>query len=127
MKLEPIQDKVEAATDLTSGTDLFIYSMPNSVQTGVMISIDDDSGKADHEIPGRYWTEVQIVSRSSDYIAARDRAYELMNVLRSETVEDYGEYCTNYFRPTTLPIPYRRSDGDLVEFSINFEVLLFTP
>lgn len=61
MDLDPIQDWVAANSTLQAGVDLFTYSMPQGVKKGVLLLLEVPDGKVDHEIPGRYWSRIQVI------------------------------------------------------------------
>lgn len=127
MELEPIQDYLAANTTLVSGQDLFIYHKPHEVEPAVQLVLDDSGNRVDSEITGRYIQRFQVIVSDPDYTRGKNRAAEIFDLLRSEVTQDWTGYCTSYIRPMSLPINYRRSAGDVVEWSINFETLLFIP
>jgi len=124
MDLVPILDYLQTNTDLRSGVDLFLFRMPSSVDNGVLITIEPDMGRVDHEIPGRYNSRFQVIVRNSDYVTGRALAMTLFDLLSIEHRHDFISYETQYIRPAHLPFDYRQSDGGKIEFSINFDTLI---
>jgi len=121
MRLEPITDYIEQETDLTNGVDLFTHSMPAGASTGVLVVTEGAGNRVDHEIKGIFTGRYQVIVRDKNYGAATQRAYELFNML-DLVEEDLGVYVVTYSRPRHTPIPIGgRSNGDLIELSINFE------
>lgn len=127
MKLEPIQDYIAGSTDLTMGRDLFVYSMPASAKSAVLIVTENAGNQVDHEVKGVFKGRYQIIVRDSDMGRCTTRAYELFDLL-DLTETDVGEYVITYSRPRHTPNPIGgRSEGDLIEMSINFDLRYRTP
>lgn len=124
MDLEPIRDFIASNTDLRAGRTLFLYSGPAALDRYVLLLSElGVGGRVDYEIPRRLEDRFQVIVRDSAPDAARKRANQLFDLLSLEGVRDFGLYTTSYVRPLQSPILYRRSDGDLVEASINFTTL----
>ena len=121
MNLQPIRDYIGDNTDMTVGEDLFTFSMPPQVKEGVIVVTETAGQHVDHYMPGIFKGRYQIISRSPDYDAAYDRAQELFDLLNMREV-DLGDYVVTYSMPRHTPMPYRRSEGDLVECSVNFNI-----
>lgn len=119
MNLEPIAEYLEAQAAGTTGVDIFVYEMPHGVKSGVALLNSLSGTPIDHELPGYYKAPFQIVVRNPNYQAAEAKATEVMNLLTFER-QVIGTMSFQYLRPNHLPVGYPRSDGDEVEFSINF-------
>jgi len=121
MDLQSIQDHlVSEAPEFQAGRNLFIYSMPSSVQIGTVILSEMSNAYADHEVPGLFYNPFQVVVRHRDYLPGQELAnqiYDTLNLRRTTL----GQYHFLYILPKHLPMPYRRGDSDLMEFSINFK------
>lgn len=122
MKLEPIQDYIDAETDLTTGVDLFVHSMPADVKQGVLIVTESAGNRVDHEVKGVFLGRYQVIVRDSDMARCSARAYEMFDLL--DLVEtDMTEYVITYSRPRHTPnVIGGRSKGDLIEMSINYDL-----
>ena len=121
MNLDPIADYLAANSDLAVGVDLFTYSMPPFVDAGVLLVAEMTHSFVDHEMPGIFKNRYQAIVRDSVYDTGKARADEIFAKLYLRNV-DLGEYVVTYSRPLNQPIPFSRSEGDLVEFSVNFEI-----
>ena len=121
MNLDPICDYIAANTDLVVAENLFSYSIPAQVSNAVLLVAESANGFVDHEIPGIFKNRYQVIVRDAVYETAKTRADELFDLLNLREV-DMGEYVVTHSLPRHKPFPFRRSDGDLVEFSINFDV-----
>ena len=121
MNLKPLQDYIAAHTDLVFGQDLFEYSLPARVTKAVVLVLEPANAYVDHEIPGLFKNRFQVIVRDPVFDDGRARADELFDLLKFENV-DLTEYKVDYCRPRHKPLPFSRSAGDTVEFSINFEI-----
>lgn len=118
-----IQDFIADNTDLVVGQTIFCRSMPAGVSRAVLVLLDHYDGEADQEIPGRYFQPYQLVVRDPDSSAGLVRANELMVLLRREIPVELDTVKMINSRPRHLPLDYRRSDGDLIEWSLNFDAV----
>lgn len=125
MNVFPLVEHIQANTDLVIGQDLFRFSLPAQVSTGVVVMSEGPGAAPDHEIRGRHRARFQVISRSSDYETATARADELYNLLFIDARTQIGTMTVESSLPKHLPLPYKRGDGDLVEVSINFDILFF--
>ena len=121
MNLDPIRDYIAANTTLTVGKDLFSYSMPPQVDKGVLILTEAAGNRVDHEVKGVFKGRYQIIVRDTDYDIGMLRANQMFNLL-DLLEENMGTYVVTYSRPRHTPLPFSRSEGDLIEFSINFDL-----
>jgi hypothetical protein len=121
MNLQSISTYLAEANLGVEGETLFINQMPGNCNVGMLLRGAPSGTQIDHELPGLYKTAFQVICRAPDYLDGKDLAddvFHLLNVL--ETVIGDEHYL--YLRPRHLPISYRPSDGDYVEWSMNFDV-----
>lgn len=121
MNLDPIRDYIASNSDLITGKDLFSYFSPHTAQSSVLLVTGATGNMPDHEVKGVFKGRYQVIVRDPNYDAAKARAsalYDLLNLLET----DMGEYVVTYSRPRNTPVPFSRSEGDLVEFSINYDI-----
>lgn len=121
MNLFPIQDFIQSQTTLINGVDLFVYSMPAPVTAGVLLTHESAGNRVDHEMPGIFEGRFQVIVRDTDYDLGFQRAWEIFYLL-TLLEQDLTDYIVTYCRPRHTPMPFSRSDGDLIEFSINFDL-----
>lgn len=121
MNLHPIRDYIAANTSLKVGETLFSYSIPADVDVGVLVVSEPAGNRVDHEIKGVFKGRYQIIVRDKDFDSGMLRANQLFTLL--DLIEtDMYEYVVTYSRPRNTPLPFARSDGDLIEFSINYDI-----
>lgn len=105
------------------GTDIFIHSMPASCNVGVLVRMPLTGVDINHELPDYFHDDMQIIVRhtataAGDVLAKQvQEALTLYNVTLTDGVTTIF---VNHMLPATLPIIYRRSDGNLIEWSMNF-------
>ena len=127
MNLTPIAEKLIALNLGVPGTSLFIDEMPSTCKFGILVRSPLIGTKIDHELPKYFKGQIQVIVRSSKRAAGDALAYRIMDelTLHSETlVDDAGVgVLINQMLPETLPIIYPRSDGNGIEWSINFDLV----
>lgn len=128
MYLEAIQDHIAANTTLQTGVDLFVEGFPAHADTGVLLTTEPlaDPG-VDIELRGRFRHRFQVIVRDPDRADGQARADELFWLLFNSKRQSLGDYVVHYMHPRHAPIPYRRSEGDAVEFSINVDTMIDYP
>lgn len=121
MNLAPLQTYIaKQHPDYEVGRNLFIYSMPPDIEHNILLVVETAGARVDYELKGIHDNRFQMIVRDLDY----DRGYDLARTLydtlwlENKTVEGVYFY---FSRPRHLPIPYRRGDSDLMEFSVNFD------
>ena len=120
MNLEAVAKLVHDARLATLKKNLFIEAMPAKVNEGVMFRSDYYGTPIDHELPGYRKTEFQMIVRSAKYKDGRDLAVAISNLLTFGEKQVSG-MAFQFLRPIHEPVSYPLSQGDLLEFSVNFE------
>lgn len=113
----------------TAGKDIFLFELPADVPEGILIRLPLTGVKVHHEIPGYHTTEIQVIVRSQKQSVGHAKADRVMAALTSYhrivTDPETGEEIeVKQMLPETLPIRYPRSDGNGIEWSINFKTAL---
>lgn len=118
----------QAYSKLTLGTTLFINSMPSTVEKGALIKEGYAGGEIDGYIPNLRKARFQIVVRGpeSDYNNSKKLSVLISNALKIDqhTQVPDGIYIKTC-RPLNEPISYQVSNGGLVEFSVNYQIIYF--
>lgn len=121
MNLMPLADRLEAAGLGTKGVDLFLNAMPSDATSAIMMRPPLRGTEIDYELPGFYKPEFQLIVRSPSYeagLAFTNQVVAALTILQRETV---GNLHFNYCRPRTEPVAFPLSDGNLLEFNVNFD------
>lgn len=122
MNLDPIRDYLEEAIyTLTTGRTLFSYTMPPTVTRGVLLIPSQTGLEIDHEVGGSSSGRFQVIVRSEDFDAGSNLAYLISKELTLLN-KALTEYVVVYCRPRHQPVYFPRSEGDQIEFSVNFDV-----
>lgn len=100
--------------------NLFVIHMPAQVTVGVLLRELSPGATVDHEIPRFHRTTFQAIVRHDDFLKGRKLAEDVSRVLSMECVDLDGMH-VHYIRPDNLPYVFPASQGDLLEFSVNFD------
>lgn len=125
MDIKTVAEYLASQTDLVfegPNKDLFIYSMPETVRRGVLLGEEYAGTPIDHELPKYFRTGFQVVIRHEDPVKGRELADEVSDVLtfRGKLI---GTLNVRHILPRHQPLVYPVSQGDLFEWSINFDAV----
>ena len=118
MNLIAMLELLQAAGLGVMNKSLFISMMPAGVKEAIMLRDPLSGTKVNHELPGFYQTEFQMIVRSSGNITGAEKAAKAVLALTMEEKNYQGIYF-RYSRPDTLPVVYPLSDGNLLEYAVN--------
>jgi hypothetical protein len=128
VKIEVIARRLHDAGLAIEGQTLFLYAMPSDVKKGVLVKLPLQGIHNDFELPGFFNAQVQVIVRAQNHAegsALAQAVIDALQIYRRTVLFDPGTtteaMTVNWFRPITLPIRYPRSDGNGLEWSINFE------
>lgn len=126
-----IEGKLLKKLGLESGKTLFRNYMPATCTIGVMTKLPLTGVKIDPNIPGRYKSTVQLITRHKDPNEGETLAESVQSALELRTSREfYASTETNLemhldmFIPQTLPIFYPRMNGNGYEWSQEFSFVL---
>lgn len=123
---------INASLATALGVDLFEHHIPESATEGLLMKLPMDGIKVNHYVDGFYRGRFQIILRSKSH-ADGDIKAPLINAaltFRERTfIDSNGHLLMNILQclPTTLPVVYPRSAGNVYEWSCNFEAQYFMP
>lgn len=100
--------------------DIFVYAMPDTVTSGMLLKDFALGTNYDHELPKYMKTEFVVVVRSKDFAEGEEKAKAVSDTLTvaNQTV---GTLNVNYIRPRHVPMVFPVSEGDLIEFLLTFD------
>lgn len=120
---EAILTKLQEAGLGTIGQDLTFETMPISVRKGLFVRSNISGDEIDYEIPGLGRGEFRLIARSAKY---EEGAKLLNDAIRAITVTAqpvwFGKMRVRYCRPTTTPMNFPLSDGNLREFAVKMQI-----
>jgi hypothetical protein len=123
MDLKPLIDKLADEGFGIFGTDLFIFQMPPGPRQAIMLRERLQGTPINHELPGYFRTIFQMVVRHPSYVDGMALAKQVsaaLAVTQEGTV--VGPQTFNYIRAQTEPVGFPVSEGNLIEFSVFFDV-----
>lgn len=125
MKLNILSKKLQDAGLGVEGQSLFLYELPGTVAEGIVIKSPLDGIKIDHELTNFFKTPIQVIVRSSSHASGELLAAKISDLLSTEQSDIWTDGTNsiriNYCRLVSLPIRYPRSDGNGIEWSLNFD------
>ncbi len=127
MKLEMLAQVLVDADLGEIGQTIFVHHMPETLNQGVLLRTPLVGTPVDHYLPGYYKGRVQAIVRAITQTAGDELAIAVIKALQTlggttlTDAETDTSLKINYLRPDTLPIVFPRSEGNLKEWSINFD------
>ncbi|AMB48263.1 minor capsid protein [Methylobacterium sp. AMS5] len=127
MRIDCITDYLAAEGLGTVGKDLFEHEMPANTKVGILLRTPLEGIKICHELPGYYRGRAlqAIVRAQKDETGwpLAGRLSKALTLYKREFKDSEGRLVMriNHLLPQTLPITYRRSDGNGKEWSINLD------
>lgn len=113
----------------TIGVDIFVHTMPAEAKNGLLIISTQNGINIDQEMPKWRRGKFQLIARDSRYNVAVKKANQALEHLAFEGWRTFPEFAdmpaTDIYRiwPSTEPIVYPRSDMDVMEASVNYEII----
>lgn len=124
MNLYEIQSFLAAQGAGTIGVDLFAYHMPAVIDEGILV-LSQVPSERDDIIDNYYRGEFQVVVRSKDRENGRLRCKQIAGILDGER-RVMGDTNYRFIRSMHEPMGYPRSEGNSLEFSVNFQCAYLT-
>lgn len=125
MNLTILSKKLQDAGLGVQGENLFLYELPGTVAEGIVIKSPLDGIKIDHELKGFFKAPIQIIVRASNHANGEQLSNKIAELLSTEQADVWSNgsisILINYCRLESLPIRYPRSDGNGIEWSLNFD------
>ena len=100
--------------------DIFVFSMPEMLVEGILLKDAPLGTPIDHELPGYFPTEFQVIVRAREYAEGEEKAEAISSTLTvlNQTI---GSLNVNYIRPRHVPIVFPVSEGDYLEWLVMFD------
>lgn len=119
MNLQPIVDKLQTESLGTPGVDLFREQMPHQVVKGMLVTQQMPVERNPYA-PGYRKGSFQVIVRDAVYDDARTTANSVIDAITGDGIT-LGDMKFRFIRARHDPLLFPRSDGDLVEASVNFD------
>lgn len=121
MNLLPLVEHLQAKKVGTMGKTLYINMLPIGVPTAVLLRNSLNGTEIDYELPGYSRTQFQAIVRAPGYPQG-EALMERLTAALTLADKTIGPYHFNYCRPRTEPVVFPLSEGNLLEFSVYFDV-----
>ena len=120
MNMMPIANKLELEGLGNQGTTLFVNFMPMECKAGILLRSPLNGTEINHEMPGYYKTQFNVIVRGHDYLTAAGLMQEVMTalVIFEQQLDDAF---FKYIRPKTLPVTFPVSEGNFFEIQVGFD------
>ena len=101
--------------------NIFVFSMPETLKEGILLKDAALGTMIDHELPGYFPTEFQVIVRATGYAEGEEKSEAISNTLTvlNQTI---GTLNVNYIRPRHVPIVFPVSEGDYLEWLIIHDI-----
>lgn len=121
MNLMPLANIVEYSGLGVKGKSVFLNMMPMEAELAILLRSPLSGTKINYELPGYFQTEFQLIVRSHSYPEGETLIGQVMSAL-TMTETQVEDHYFKYSRPRTEAVAYPLSNGNLIEFSVAFDV-----
>lgn len=121
MNLIPFADILQDDGLGIQGQDIFIFMIPMEATRGLLLRNKLRGTHIDYELPGFHKTFFQLIARAPAYQEGEqliESAIVSLTMMEKQLSGMYVRYC----RPKTMPVAFPLSDGNLIEFGVDFEI-----
>jgi hypothetical protein len=123
--LQAIADKLIADSLGVAGANLFIDSMPAQVVEGILVA--SKTPIQIHPYVEKYRKgQIQLIARGSSEDSVRSVLESVISALAVNGRETLGAVTFLRVWPAHDPLIYSRTDADIVEGSVNFDVVFIS-
>lgn len=122
MNLLDIANLLESQGVGVKGKSIFIYMIPSDAQPAILLRNPLTGTPYDYELPGFFRAKFRVVVRCVDYATGKammDEAVAAMTVQNTQLDSMFVQY----MRPIAMPVVFPLSDGNLMEFSVDMDVV----
>jgi len=99
-----------------------MYEMPDNIDRGVLLKVGAGGAMLDQDLPGYKRARLQAVIRETEFQRGYSLATQVSAYLNKRRLTSESVYILRV-NPLHDPIPYRKSEGGYIEFSVNFETV----
>lgn len=121
MNLLPLAEHLQAKKVGVMGKSIYINMLPIDVSLGALLRNDLNGTEIDYELIGYSRTRFQAIVRAPTYPQGESLMEKLTQAITVNNTR-MGMYHFNYIRPRTEPVVFPLSEGNLLEFSVYFDV-----
>lgn len=104
----------------TAGKTIFVNTLPADAKKAVLLRNSLDGTVIDYELRGYVKTSFQVIVRSANYADGELLIAKAVNALHVSNTQ-IGDVMFNFIRPSTEPISFPISEGNLVEMMVEMD------
>jgi hypothetical protein len=122
MNLMPLANLLQDEGVGVQGETLFVNMLPISTEFGTLLRSPLTGTKINHELPGFFQADFQVVVRApaSQYAAGEALIEQVVQALTMNERQVENQFF-NYCRPRTEPAVFPLSKGNLLEFAVQMD------
>ncbi len=124
MNLVPLGLRLEANGAGKIRESIFINMIPIRVNNGILLRNPLVGTAIDYEMKGYYRTEFQVIVRAANYESGESLMQKVFQILTLEETQ-VGDMHIKHCYPRFEPVVYPISDGNLLEFSTDFNIAFY--
>jgi Bacteriophage minor capsid protein len=109
--------------DKVQGESIFVFHMPFSVKTGVLLLHNLNGAKLDCELPGYKKAKFQAIVRSSNFETGYQLSKDISKAFQGAKRITLDGVFYYFIKPIHDPVAFPTSAGDNIEFSVNYETI----
>lgn len=107
--------------------DIFVFNMPDRVDSGILLKDAPLGTPVDHELPGYFSTEFYAIVRATEHEEGEALADAMSLALTiEESGTDVGGLSVKFIRPRIIPMVFPVSEGDYIEMLVIFDINFVT-
>lgn len=104
------------------GKDIFVFNMPDRVDSGILLKDAPLGTTIDQEIPGYFSTEFYAIVRATEHAKGEAVANAMSAVLTVDVRGDVAGLAVNFIRPRIIPMVFPVSEGDYIELLVIYDI-----
>lgn len=124
MNLYPIAERLQEFGLGTMAESIFINMIPVECTQGILLRNPLQGTQIDYELPGYFKTRFQLIVRHATYAGGEELINQALDALTANEIQ-IGPMYVKFVRPTTKPVVFPLSKGNLLEFATYFEIVFF--
>lgn len=109
--------------DKVQGESIFVFHMPFSVKTGVLLLHNLNGAKLDCELPGYKKAKFQAIVRSNNFETGYQLSKDISKAFQGAKRITLDGVFYYFIKPIHDPVAFPTSAGDNIEFSVNYETI----
>ena len=106
--------------------DIFVFNMPDRVDSGILLKDAPLGTPIDHEITGYFSTEFYAIVRATEHAKGEALAEAMSTALTINESGLVAGLAVKFIRPRIVPMVFPVSDGDYIELLVIYDITFTT-